>query len=90
MSQDIPNTSSIANELKIAQEQARSWQIVANEAATSLVLIESKFSPILSRKFNVFNALIHLKMYIELVQEVLELIRNFKSKYVNKDATAVN
>lgn len=80
----------LAQELKVAQEQARAWQIVANEAATNLVLIESKFAPILGKKFNFFNALLHLQMYVELIKEVIELIRNFKAKYVNKDAAADN
>lgn len=93
MSVDNTNTaanSNIAQELKVAQEQARAWQIVANEAATNLVLIESKFAPILGKKFNFFNALLHLQMYVELIKEVIELIRNFKAKYVNKDAAADN
>lgn len=80
----------LAQELKAAQDQARAWQIVANEAATNLVLIESKFAPILGKKFNFFNALLHLQMYVELIKEVIELIRNFKAKYVNKDAAADN
>lgn len=87
MSQDSStSTQKLEQELKIAQEQARTFQIIANEAATNLVAIESRFAPILSKKFNFFNALFYLQLYIDLIKEVIELIRNFKAKYVNKPA----
>lgn len=80
------------DQAKAAQEQSLAWQKVANEAASNLVLIESKFAPILGRKINFFNALLHIQMYVELIKEVIELIRNFKAKYVTppQDATPAN
>lgn len=87
MSQDNTNSTKVAElttSLKAAQDQAQAWQIVASEAAQNLFTIESKFAPILNRKFNFFTALMHLQMYIQLIREVIELIANFKAKYAQK------
>lgn len=81
---DSTKVAELTQSLKTAQEQSLAWQTVAGEAAQNLFLIESRFAPILNKKFNFFTALMHLQMYIELIREVVELIRNFRTKYTPK------
>lgn len=63
---------------------------VANIAANQLLIIESKFSPLLAKKFNFWNALANLKEWIALVQEVLAVIREFKAKFITPAQPALD
>lgn len=57
---------------------------VATIAASQLINIETKFAPLLSKKINFWTALANLKQWIALMEEVLILIRDFKTKFVTK------
>lgn len=66
---------------KLTQDNAAVLQ-VANIAAQQLLYIESRFSPLLSKKINVWNALFHIKEIILLVKEIIKMIQDFRAKFM--------
>ena len=78
------NFEALTTEVVTLTQQRDTFQGIANEAASTLIGIESRFAPLLARKINFFTALFHIQQFIELIREIIEAIRNFKTKYVNK------
>ena len=78
------NFEALTAELNTITQQRDVFQGIANEAASTLIGIESRFAPLLNRKINFFTALFHIQQFIELIREIIEAIRAFKGKYIPK------
>ena len=78
------SVADLTAQLTEAQQQKEVFQNIATIAANNLIAIENRFSPLISRKFNWINAIFHLQQYVLLVKEILEMIKEFREKYVVK------
>lgn len=70
-----------AQVLQLTQERD-AFQAVANQAAARLLNIEQLAQPFTTRKFNFFTALIHLQQFVELVRQIIEIVKGFKEQYI--------
>lgn len=70
-----------AKVLTLTQERD-AFQMVANQAAQKLINIELLASPFLNKKFNILNALFHLKEFVSMVKQIISLIKEFKDQYM--------
>jgi hypothetical protein len=70
--------ANLSLQLKEAQAQASQLQAVAQETVNRLVYIESRLSPQLLRKPNIINILFHWKEVMNIIGEIVLLIKEFK------------
>lgn len=93
MATKLTQTDFDALTLQLAEKTAKAQEMeqVATVAANHLLLIEDKFSPLLSKlenkKFNIFNALFNLGQILKLIEEILALIRSFKVRHIQSGDT---
>lgn len=75
---------------QVAQLQAANAQLqaVAQEAVNRLLFVENRLSPQLLRKVNFWNILFHWKEVIQVVEEIIRIIKEFKESLQKKDAPA--
>jgi hypothetical protein len=70
-------------------QERDAFQTVANQAAFKLLNIENLVTPFLNRKFNWVTALFHLREFVEMVKQIIAMIKEFKDQYM-KPPTPVN
>lgn len=78
------SVAELKTQLAEMQQQKEAFQTIASIAAQNLIGIETRFAPLLARKFNFFTALFHLQQYILLIKEIIDVIKDFREKYVQK------
>lgn len=78
----VANTNLSAQLEAVTAEKNNALQI-AQIAANQLVYIETRFAPLLDKKFNIWNALFHIKEIVLLVKEIITMIREFRGKYMS-------
>jgi len=80
----VPNMSNAALTEQVATltQQRDAFQMVAQQAANRLINIEQLAAPFLNRKFNFFTALFHLQQFVELIRQVIELVKGFKDQFI--------
>lgn len=69
-------------QLTTLTQEKEAFQAVANQAAARLLQIEQLAQPFTSRKFNWLTALAHLKDYIDIIRQIIEIIKGFKDQYI--------
>lgn len=74
--------SQLKAELANAQALNAQQQQVINDAASALFYAEERLTKQIGRKPNFFNILFHFKEVLAVLEEVIRIIRNFKTKYV--------
>ena len=70
--------ANLSLQLEEAKAQASQLQAVAQETVNRLVYIESRLSPQLLRKPNIINILFHWKEVMNIIGEIVLLIKEFK------------
>lgn len=81
----LSNAALLSQVETLTQEKANALQI-ANIAAQQLLYVETRFAPLLNKKINVWNALFHIKEWLELIREIIKMIQDFKGKFITKPA----
>lgn len=79
----LSNANLLSQVETLTQEKANALHI-ANTAAQHLLYVESRFAPLLNKKVNVWNALFHIKEWLDLIREVIKIIQVFKDTYITK------
>jgi hypothetical protein len=75
--QEFQSLTADYNKLK---EESEAYLAVANDAANRLFQIQDRLAPQTRRRFSVITALFHLREIINLIQEVIKIIQEFRDK----------
>jgi hypothetical protein len=88
--QNVGAYTQLKAELANAQAVNAQQQQVINDAAAALFYAEERLILQVGRKPNWLNILFHFKEIVAVLQEVLRIIANFKTKYVKAPTPVTN
>lgn len=81
-------TAELSQRFEALTKERDAFQAVANQAAFKLLNIEQLVTPFLNRKFNFVTALFHLREFVDMVKQIIKLIKEFKDQYMTPPAPA--